>query len=73
MNGCPSRTEQPQEPDPRTSHSEEDQDQVTWQPRGESESKNKLPACQTGHSPTQESSGLRARGLQNQGLDDSPP
>lgn len=35
MNGCPFRTEQPQEPDPRTSHTEEDQDQsVTWQQEG---------------------------------------
>lgn len=47
MNVCPSRTEQPQEPDPRTSHTEEDQDQASWKPGGEHESEtNYLPASQ---------------------------
>lgn len=43
MNGCPSRTEQPQEPDPRTSHTEEDQDEASWKPRGEHESETNYP------------------------------
>lgn len=47
MNGCPCSREQPQEPDPRTSHAEEDKDQATWQPRGERESETSCPsACQ---------------------------
>jgi hypothetical protein len=43
-------TEQPQEPDPRPSHSEEDKDQATWPLRGECESEtNNLSASQIAH------------------------
>lgn len=52
MHGCPCRTGQPQEPDPRTSHTKEDQDRATWQRRGEGESEtNDPPASQVSFLP----------------------
>lgn len=40
---CSSETEQPQEPDPKTSHEEEEKDRDTWPLRGERESEINYP------------------------------
>lgn len=66
MNGCPSRTEQPQEPDPRTSHAEEDLDRASWKPRGEHESEaNSPPASQVALLP-ERAQGWKPEGCRTQ-------